>query len=167
MKVTKHKVVTIDYTLLDEDGTVIESSKGTEPFSYVHGIDRIIPGLQTTLEGKSTGDAFTVAIPPDQAYGERKESLVRVVPRARFKASKDLEVGMRFQAPTASGSHIVTAVKIEQDAITVDGNHPLAGAALVFAIAILDVRDATNEELAHGRVTARAHTTVKHNTIVR
>lgn len=154
MQITKHKAVTLNYTLMQEDGTVIQSSDDKGPLSYVHGLGTIAPGLEAALEGKEMGDTLTVTIPPGEAYGERDESLVDVVPRARFQ-TKDLEkikVGTSFQATTTAGKQVLTIVKVDGDAITVDANHPLAGTILVFAVAILDVRDATHEEIADGHV---------------
>ncbi len=152
MEISKHKVVTISYTLTDDGGAVIESSKGSGPFSYIHGVGATIPGLEDALEGKSTGDTLTVSIPPEQAYGERNESLVQIVPRARFETSKDLEVGMRFQTSAEAGAPVVTVIQVDGDEITIDGNHPLAGTTLVFAVAVVDVRDATSEEISHGHI---------------
>lgn len=81
MQIAKHKVVTIDYTLTDKQGTILDSSQGGEPLSYIQGTGSLVPGLETALEGKSTGDQLTVSLPPDQGYGERDESLMQVVAR--------------------------------------------------------------------------------------
>ncbi|MFQ5760286.1 MAG: peptidylprolyl isomerase [Acidiferrobacterales bacterium] len=156
MQITKHKAVTIDYTLMQEDGTVIQSTKDKEPLSYIHGATTILAALESALEGRSKGETFTVAIPPEQAYGERDESLVDIVPRGQLQTqTEDLEeikVGRSFQATTATGKRVLTVLKIDGDAVTIDANHPLAGTTLVFAIAILDVRDATSNEIADGQV---------------
>ncbi len=152
MQVSKHKVVTIDYTLRDEQGSVIDSSSGGEPFSYIQGIGSVIPGLEQALEGHNPGESVTVRIPPEQAYGERDEALVQVVPRSLFGPDQEVAVGMQFQAETESGTRIVTVVGVEDDRVTVDANHPLAGATLTFDVTVVDVRDATPEELEHGHV---------------
>ena len=152
MQISKHKVVTIDYTLKDEQGSVIDSSAGGEPFSYIQGIGSVIPGLEQALEGRSPGESVTVSIPPEQAYGERDEALVQVVPRALFGEGQEIAPGMQFQAETESGTRIVTVVGVEEDRVTVDANHPLAGATLTFDVTVVDVREATPEELEHGHV---------------
>lgn len=152
MQITRHKVVTIDYTLQDQTGSLIESSEGRDPYCYIHGIGSTIPGLESALEGKSTGAELKVSLPPEQAYGERDEALVQVVSRDNFKAVDDLKPGMQFQAATEGGARVVTVTEIEGDDITVDGNHPLAGATLTFEVTVRDVRDASEEELAHGHV---------------
>lgn len=152
MQIAKHKVVTIDYKLTDGSGNVIESSQGGDAFSYVHGMGATIPALETAMEGKSPGDTLTVSLSPEHAYGERNESLVQVVPRERFETDNDLTVGMRFQTSAEEEPRVVTVMKIDHDGITVDGNHPLAGATLNFAIAIVEVRDATDDEINHGHV---------------
>ncbi|MDX1487684.1 MAG: peptidylprolyl isomerase [Acidiferrobacterales bacterium] len=152
MQITRHKVVTIDYTLQDQTGSLIESSEGRDPYCYIHGIGSTIPGLETALEGKSAGAELNVSLPPEQAYGERDEELVQVVSRDSFKAVGELKPGMQFNAATENGTHVVTVTGIEGDDVTVDGNHPLAGATLTFAVTVRDVRDASEEELAHGHV---------------
>ena len=153
MEINTHKVVTIDYTLRDHEGVVIESSEGSQPFSYIHGTGSIIRGLEAALEGKSPGDEVSVSVAPEDAYGRRDESLVQVLQRERFETRQQPEVGMQFQATTAGGDRrVVTISKVEGDSITVDANHPLAGVTLVFAIIVRGVRDATREELAHGHV---------------
>ncbi len=158
MQIGAHKVVSFDYTLKGEDGAIIESSQGSAPFSYIHGTGSLIPGLESALEGKTDGDEFTISVPPEQAYGERNESLVLALPRERFATDNAPEVGMRFHASTADGdTRMVTIVKVEDDTVTVDGNHPLAGATLVFAIVVRAVRSATSDELAHGHVHDPAH----------
>ena len=152
MQLTRHKVVTIDYKLQDQTGSLIESSEGREPYSYIHGVGSTVPGLEAALEGKSVGAELKVSLPPDQAYGERDDALVQVVSRDNFKATGDLQPGMQFHAATEDGTRVVTVTGIEGDDVTVDGNHPLAGATLTFEVSVRDVRDASEEELAHGHV---------------
>lgn len=152
MQIAKHKVVTIDYTLTDDSGTIIDSSEGREPLAYIQGMNNIIPGLEAALEGKVVGDQLNVAIPPDQAYGERNDSLRQEVPKDRFDGAEDLEVGMQFHAQTEAGPLVVTVVGIEGDTVTVDGNHPLAGMTLTFDVKVVEVREASSEELDHGHV---------------
>lgn len=151
MLIAKNKVVVFDYRLTDEQGTLIEESQNTGPFVYIHGTNSIIPGLESALEGKQPGEALTVAVEPGKAYGERDDALVAVVPRDRFE-SDQVEVGMRFQTETQHGMRVFTVTEVTDAEVTVDGNHPLAGQALTFDVNIVDVRDATTEELNHGHV---------------
>ena len=152
MQIKRNTVVTIDYTLHDDAGSLIESSEGHDPYSYIHGIGATIPGLEAALEGKETGEELTVSLPPEQAYGERNEELVQTVPRERFKFGGELAAGMQFHASTEAGTRVVTVTKIEGEEVTVDGNHPLAGATLTFAVTVREVREASAEELEHGHI---------------
>jgi len=152
MQIDKHAVVTIDYTLTNEQGEVIDTSKNSQPLAYLHGTGNIIPGLEEALEGKSSGDEVEVSIPPEKAYGEHDEQLKQVVPRDRFEGVEQLEVGMQFQAQTEGGARIVTISGIDGDDVTVDANHPLAGETLHFEVAVRDVREATADEIEHGHV---------------
>lgn len=150
MKIGKDKVVSIEYTLKNADGTVIDTSDGREPLDYIHGAGNIVPGLEDALAGRSVGDELTVTIPPEEAYGPRDDSLTQTVDRKIFETEEGLEVGMQFQAPTEQGVMIVTVTGIDGDSVTVDSNHPLAGETLTFDVAVVHVRDATEEELTHG-----------------
>lgn len=150
MQVSKDKVVTINYTLTDEQGSVLDSSEGRDPLAYIHGSGSIIPGLESALEGKSAGDALAVSVSPQEGYGERDEALTHVVSKDMFNDVEDLEVGMRFQAQSDQGRQVFSVIKIEEDEVTVDANHPLAGMTLNFDVNVADIRDATSEELEHG-----------------
>ena len=150
MQVAKDRIVQIDYTLTGDDGQVLDTSKGREPLAYLHGAGNIIPGLESALEGKSTGEQLNVSVAPDQAYGQRSEQMVQAVPRSAFQGVQDLRPGMQFQANTPVGPRVITVVGVQGDQVTVDANHPLAGQTLNFDVRIVDVRDATEEELSHG-----------------
>lgn len=150
MRITKHKIVTIDYTLTNGKGTVLNSSNGNEPFTFIQGIGSIIPGLETALEGKSSGDELMVRITPEEGYGPRNDSLIEVVSKDLFEDVEEIKVGMQFEAKTETGKQLLTITRIEGNDVTVDGNHPLAGETLNFDVTIRDVRDATSEELSHG-----------------
>lgn len=152
MIVAKDKVVTIDYTLTDEDGDVIDSSQDDEPLIYLHGHQGIIPGLEAALEGRRVGDRLQVSIPPEDGYGDWDEDLVEVVSAEDFEQADELEVGMQFETMTDEGPKVATVVDIDGDEVTVDLNHPLAGMTLHFDVTVLGVRDATAEEVAHGHV---------------
>ncbi len=152
MQIAKNAVVTIDYTLTDEAGEVVDTSQGREPLSYIQGTGSIIPGLESALEGKAAGDSLEVSIPPEQAYGPRQDALVVQVPRERFESADEVKPGMQFQTQTESGVQVITVVAVDGENVTVDANHPLAGATLNFAVSVVGVRDATAEELEHGHV---------------
>ncbi len=152
MQIAKDAVVTIDYTLTDEEGTVLDSSEGHEPLAYIHGVGNIIPGLERALEGRSAGDSLKVSVQPEDGYGERNDALTQVVPRERFELDDEIAVGMQFHTPTSGGMQVVTVVAVEGDEVTVDANHPLAGVTLNFDVTVAEVRPATPEELSHGHV---------------
>jgi FKBP-type peptidyl-prolyl cis-trans isomerase SlyD len=151
MQIANQKVVTIDYTLRDDQGDVLDSSQGQEPLTYIHGAGNIIPGLENALAGKGPGESLKVTIPPAEGYGDRDEELVQKVPRDRFPGGS-VEVGMRFHAQGSAGSQVVTVVAVDEGNVTVDANHPLAGMTLAFDVKVLEVRDATADELQHGHV---------------
>ena len=153
MLISRNKVVRIDYTLTDDNAQVLDSSEGGEPLTYLHGSGNIIPGLESALEGKRAGESLSVRVAAAEAYGERDADLVQSVARAMFEDSDSLEVGMQFQSGDPDGEiRIVTVVGTDAASVTVDGNHPLAGVPLNFAVTIVEVRDASSEELVHGHV---------------
>jgi len=150
MQIANQKVVSIDYTLTDPTGKMLDTSKGGEPLTYLHGVRGIIPGLESALTGKEKGSTVQAVIPPDQAYGPHDPKLVQAVPRDRFPAAANITPGMQFQAQTPDGPRIVTVVGVENNSVSIDANHPLAGVTLLFDVTIVDVRDATADELSHG-----------------
>ncbi len=153
MLIAANKAVSIDYTLTNDAGEVIDSSAGGAPLVYLHGAGNIIVGLEKALEGKQSGDELSVSIEPAEAYGEYTPELVATLNRAMFEGVDELEVGMQFHASGPDGSmQIVTIRHLEGDDVTVDGNHPLAGQRLNFKVKVVGVRDAHPEELAHGHV---------------
>ncbi|WP_435104889.1 FKBP-type peptidyl-prolyl cis-trans isomerase [Arhodomonas sp. AD133] len=152
MQISKDKVVAINYTLRDSEGEVLDTSPEGEPLQYVHGAGNIIPGLENALEGKEPGDDLSVTVPPEEAYGERDDRLQQDVPLEMFQGVDKVEPGMRFQAQTEGGTQIVTVAAVEDDKVTVDANHPLAGQTLNFEVKVSEVREASDEELEHGHV---------------
>lgn len=152
MQIAEGTVVTMDYALKDDEGTLLDQSQADQPLAYLHGHKNIIPGLESALEGKEAGDSVEVRVAPEDGYGEPNPALEQVVPRDRFQGIDSLEVGMQFQASTEQGPISVRVVKIEDDDVSVDGNHPLAGKHLNFNVSVQDVRSATEEEIAHGHI---------------
>jgi len=156
MNIEIKKAVTLAYTLTDKDGDVLDKADTKEPFIYLHGTGGIIPGLEKALDGKAKDDQFEVSLEPSEAYGDHSDQLVQEVPKDMFgeMSDEDMFVGAQFHAETNQGMQVVTVNAINDDTITIDGNHPMAGKALNFDVTVLDVRDATDEELSHGHIHA-------------
>ena len=152
MHIEKNRVVTLHYTLRDEQGTVLDSSNGRAPLTYLHGKGNIIPGLEQALAGKVAGEKLDVALAPEQGYGARDERLVQILPRSRLPEGTDVAPGMQLRADSPKGPRLVSVLKVERDFVTVDGNHPLAGRTLHFSVEVAEVRKATHEEVSHGHV---------------
>ena len=148
MLIADGTLVAMDYALKDDDGNLIDQSQPGKPLAYLHGHRNIIPGLESALTGKQTGDSLEVRVEPSQGYGEFNSAMEQIIPRERFEGVDQLEVGMQFQAGTEQGPVTVRVTKVEGDSVTVDGNHPLAGKHLNFAVTITEVRAATEEELS-------------------
>jgi len=142
----------MEYALRDDEGSIIDQSQPGQPLTYLHGHKNIIPGLEAALQDKSTGDEVEVRVSPEEGYGEPNPALEQVVPKERFQGIENIEPGMQFQASTDQGPVSVRVVKVEDEEVTVDGNHPLAGKHLNFNVTVQDIRSATDEELAHGHV---------------
>ena len=152
MQIGERSVASFHYTLTDDAGTVIDSSAGGEPLSYLHGAGNIVPGLEKQMLGRKSGDVFEAVIEPAEGYGLPNPMMIQVVRKDAFQGVDTLEVGMEFQAQTPQGPMSVAIASIEGDEVTVDGNRPLAGQTLHFAIEVIAVRDASLEELTHGHV---------------
>ncbi|MDQ6993524.1 MAG: peptidylprolyl isomerase [Mariprofundus sp.] len=152
MQIADKKVVSIHYTLTNDAGEVLDSSRDANPLVYLHGAKNIIPGLETALIGKLAGDELAVVVEPSDAYGEYNEQMTQVVPREMFAGVDEIEAGMEFQAETSQGVEVIRVAAVDGDEVTIDGNHPLAGKRLHFAVSIHEVREANEEELTHGHV---------------
>ncbi|MDR2093367.1 MAG: peptidylprolyl isomerase [Azoarcus sp.] len=148
-EIAKNCVVTLDYTVTDADGTVVD--EGRQPLVYLHGgYDGIFPKLEEALHGKKVGDTLRIKLQPQDAFGDYDEKLVAVEDAELFP--ENAEVGMAFERVSDAGEEIFHITEIADDKVVVDGNHPLAGMALVFDLVVAGVRDATAEEIAHGHV---------------
>jgi FKBP-type peptidyl-prolyl cis-trans isomerase SlyD len=146
-------VVSMHYKLTDGDGVEIDSSEGAEPLTYLHGAGNIIPGLERELTGKVAGDSMQVNVAPADAYGEINPDMIQVIPLAAFQGVDKVEPGMMFQAQAPDGAaQQITVKAVDGDNVTIDANHPLAGLVLNFDVEIVSVREATEEEVAHGHV---------------
>lgn len=151
MKIAQQKVVKLHYSVMDKDNNAIDSSFDNEPLEFIIGSGFLIPGLENALIDKQAGDTFTVEVEAKDSYGERHDGLMQAVPKSMFDGM-DIEVGMQFRATTDDGEQTVVIIDIQEDDVIVDGNHPLSGIDLTFDVEVLEVRDATEEELAHGHV---------------
>ncbi len=150
MQIAENMVVTMNYTLKNDEGQVLDTSEGREPLVYLHGAHNIIPGLEKELTGKFVGEKLSVRIAPAEAYGERDESMLQDVPRDMF-GDDEIHVGAQYHAAGPDGQNVViTVTAVKDDAVTIDGNHPLAGQHLNFDVEVVDVREASAEELDHG-----------------
>ena len=152
MKINKDSVVIMHYAVSDSEDTLIDSSYDHKPLEIIHGTGYLIPGLEGALIDHSAGDKFEVEVNAAQAYGERFDDYVQTVPKSLFEGIEDLDVGTQLRASTDDGEQTVIVIDVQGDEITVDGNHPLAGLDLKFEVEIIEVRPATEEELAHGHV---------------
>ncbi len=148
MQIAKNTIVTLNYRVIDEDGKLID--EGAHPLSYLHGgYSGIFPVIEAALEGKGVDDKLELKLQPADAFGDFDADLIRLEPRDAFP--EEIEVGMQFEGVTAEGENemLYTITNIADDQVVVDGNHPLAGTALVFSCTVADVRQASDEEIAH------------------
>jgi FKBP-type peptidyl-prolyl cis-trans isomerase SlyD len=152
VEIAADRVVLIHYTLKGDDGAVLDSSAGGEPLAYIQGHGNLVPGLEKALEGGQAGKNMTVDVAPADGYGTRSEALVQRVPKRSLQGSGEIKKGMQFQGQTADGMRLFTVIAVVGDMVTLDGNHPLADQTLHFDIEIVSVREATDDELAHGHV---------------
>ncbi|MBE8167837.1 MAG: peptidylprolyl isomerase [Shewanella sp.] len=154
MKIAQHSAVTVHYRLTDADGQIIEDSFDADPMVYLHGTNSMIPGLEAALEGKEVGNKIDATIAAKDGYGEFVEELRQEVPIDAFGDIEDIVPGMRFMAETDDGEIPVQITEVKDDTVIVDGNHPLAGKELSFHVEVIEVRAATENEIAHGHVHA-------------
>lgn len=150
MLIGKNSVVSIHYTLTDDDGNILDTSMNDEPLHYLHGANNLIPGLENELTGKTVGAAFKVKVPPDEAYGVYRDELVQTVPLDLFKGVEEVRPGMQFETQGTNGPEMIIVTDVGNGEVTVDGNHPLAGKTLHFDVTVEAIRDASSEEIEHG-----------------
>ena len=152
MQIADQKVVVLHYTLTDNEGKLIDKSDDGS-FAYLHGARNIIPGLENALSGKAAGDELKVSISPEEGYGQRDENMLQEVPKTMFEDDSQIAVGSQFHAQGPNGEMlVVTVMEVNDDNVVVDGNHPLAGVELNFEVMVVEVRDASEEEIEHGHV---------------
>ncbi len=152
MQIEQNSVVTLHYTLKDNDGNIIDQSDDGS-FLYLHGAMNIIPGLENALAGKSAGDEFSVSVSPEEGYGEKDPERIQEVPKEMFENADEITPGVQFHAQGPDGNAVVvTVIEVKDEAVVIDGNHALAGVDLNFSVSVVDVREATEEEVSHGHV---------------
>lgn len=152
MQIAKHTAVSIDYVLTGDDGEIIDQSADGQ-FIFLAGAHNIIPGLESALEGKVAGDELDVTVEPAEAYGEIDPARVQTVKREVFPEGVDIQVGAQFHGASPDGHPVVvTVASIEGDDVVIDGNHALAGRTLNFAVKVVEVRAATEDEITHGHI---------------
>ena len=158
LMIGKHSVVSIHYTLKDDDGEIMDSSEGKDPLAYLHGANNLIPGLEDELQGKTAGAKFQATIEPKDAYGDINEEFVQTISKQMFQGADEIKPGMTFTAQGEGGQQRqVRVVGVEGDNVTIDANHPMAGKTLHFDVEVVEVREATPQELEHGHVHAHGH----------
>ena len=150
MNIAKDAVVQFHYTLKDEAGQELESSRGASPIAYLHGYGNLIKGLEAAMPGKAVGESFSVTVPPEDGYGERIEGRTQRVSIKHLQGAKTWKPGMVAAVHTDQGVRQVVILKVGRFNADVDLNHPLAGKTLTFDVEIVGIREATAEELAHG-----------------
>ena len=148
MHIAKNTVAAIHYTLKDNEGNVLDTSSGRDPLTYLHGMGNLIPGMEEGLEGHTKGEKLNLKVSPEKGYGNKDDKMIQKVPRDAF-GGQTVQVGMQFET---NRGQVVTVTHVGLDQITVDGNHPLAGVELNFDVEVMDVRMATEDEIAHGHV---------------
>ncbi|HET8554070.1 MAG TPA: peptidylprolyl isomerase [Rhodanobacteraceae bacterium] len=152
MQIADRNVASFHYTLTNDGGDVIDSSRDREPLAYLHGAGNIVPGLEKAMAGRREGDTFKVDVEPQEGYGPRHEELIQTVPMSAFQGVPEVKPGMQFQGNGPQGATLVTVTAVDGDEVRVDANHPLAGQTLHFDIEVTEVREATEDELTHGHV---------------
>lgn len=152
MKVVNHKVVTLEYTLRDATGQLIDSSDGKEPLSLIQGHGNVFSAVESAIEGHGMGERISLPLTPEQAYGERDPRLVRQVPRSQFRTSAEILPGMQFVRHVDGEEYIVSVIAANETTVSIDANHPLAGQHLQFELVITGIRDAIEEELNSGHI---------------
>ena len=157
MNIADKMYVAIDYTLTLESGQEIDKSPEGEPLGFITGTGQIIPGLEKALMGRLAGDSAKLVVEPEDAYGPVKDDMFQEIPKSQFPGDVDLKPGIAFEAQGPQGPFMITIANInDNDTVTVDLNHPMAGKQLHFDVSVVEVREPTAEELAEAA--ARANT---------
>ncbi len=158
MTVAKDKVVSVIYTLTDDQGTLLDTNKGQEALDFIQGHGMMIPGFEKALEGAAEGQTLSFTVSPAEGYGESNDDFIIEVPRTAFPEDEEVQVGWQVTGTTPDGQmQAFRVLAVSDETIKLDANHPLAGKNLNFEVEIVGLRDATEQELAHGHVHADGH----------
>ncbi len=150
VQVTKNTIVDFHYVLIDEDQAELESTRDGQPSSILHGHHNVMRGVEQALAGRVAGERFSITLDPAEAYGPRREDALQRISKKYFADPKRLRPGLITQLRSEEGVRSVMVVKVGVKMVDVDLNHPLAGRTLTFDIEVVDVREATTEEISHG-----------------
>jgi len=151
MNVEDKCIVSVHFTVTGDDGKVLDSTLEQDPLAYLHGSDSFLPGLEAVLAGKTVGDQIQVTLQPDEAFGEVNPDLIGTMPIESFEGIEGLEPGVTVAATTPDGQMIeVNVEEINDEGVVINANHPFAGKVLHFDVTVTDIREATEEEIAHG-----------------
>lgn len=150
MEISEKKVVIMHYKGTLEDGSVFDTSEGRDPLEFMYGVGMLIPGLEKELVGLKAGDKKTVKVSSDEAYGPKNDQAIQEVPKDQFPQDVELKPGAQLMAQGPQGPIMLTVVEVKEEVVIVDFNHPLAGKDLTFEVEIVEVREPTEQELAHG-----------------
>lgn len=152
MKIGKDSVVSIEYTLTDDQGTLIDTTDDNDELSFIQGRGDIFPAIERAVHGHEPGKKLTITLPPEEAFGPHQQGLVKQVPRGFFKQAKEITPGMQFKTEKEGEEIVVTVLEADDEQVTIDANHPLAGSSLHFDLVIVGVREAIPEELQSGQI---------------
>lgn len=152
MIIKNNKAVILNYSLFDSKNNLLDQTQDSS-FTYLHGHQNIVAGLESALEGKQVGYTAKIEIAPENAYGLRDESKVEEVSKEMFPSDEEIKVGMQFHAEGPDKQLItINILEVNENSIKIDGNDPLAGKALIFDIEIMGIRDASESEVSHGHI---------------
>ena len=154
MKIEQDIVASLVFEVKTTEGNFVDKAPIEDPLDYLHGYSDLISGLEAALDGKTIGDKFSITLAAEDAYGEYNDNLVQRVPANIFESDEKVEVGMQFMADTDQGQIPIEVTEVDGDEVVVDGNHMLAGQALVFDVEVVALRKGTAEEIEHGHVHA-------------
>ncbi|GGZ84497.1 peptidyl-prolyl cis-trans isomerase [Ignatzschineria indica] len=158
MTVAKDKVVSVIYTLTDDQGALLDTNKGQEALDFIQGHGMMIPGFEKALEGATEGQTLSFTVSPAEGYGESNDDFIIEVPRTAFPEDEEVQVGWQVTGTTPDGQmQAFRVLAVSDETIKLDANHPLAGKNLNFEVEVVGLRDATEQELAHGHVHADGH----------
>jgi len=152
MHIFKDRVVTLEYTITDENGKVVDTTDNAESLAFIQGRGTLFPALEEALNGRSMGEKFEVVLTPDQAFGERDEALVKTVPRDHVNVPGDIGIGLKLRSSKSEGGAPITIIDFNDETVTLDANNPLAGSTLNVNLVVVDVREAILEELETGQI---------------